>query len=309
MRFWGAAVSVGVMMASAAALAAPAYDSGGTDKAGRLLGDAQRAAYHGRFTQAIAYDTRSLAASPDYGLAYKQRAHDLMYSGHFAEASADLDRVIAMHPDDMGLGMMRVELAVLRGDGNAALAGLKAALVLPLQTSWHQSLEAGTYEPGNAAHYYVTGHMESHAYMYSSIAKQLLHQDDESLADMQAMLKIETQYPEHILANYCYVAAVAGLAESAELACETSIEDNSHDIGQYDSLGFAHLKMKQWDKAIADYDRALRSKDDLTLSLYGRGLAKKAKGDAAGAAADMAAAQKDEPDIAGIMKRLGVAAS
>lgn len=309
MRLWGIAVSVCAIVASAAALAVPAFDSGGTGTAERLLSDAQRAAYHGRFTKAIALETRALDASPNYGLAYERRAHELMYSGRFAEAAADLDRVVAMHPDDMGLGMMRVELAVLRGDGNAALAALKVALTLPLRSSWHQSKESSTYEPGNADHYEVTGHMESNAYMYSSIAKQLLHQDDASLADMQAMLKIETQYPEHVLAKYCYTAAVAGLADSADLACEASIEDNAHDIGQYDSLGFALLKMKQWDKAIAAYDKALRSNDDLTLSLYGRGLAKKAKGDSAGAAADMSAAEQDEPDIAGIMKRLGVTTS
>jgi tetratricopeptide (TPR) repeat protein len=63
--------------------------------------------------------------------------------------------------------------------------------------------------------------------------------------------------------------------------------------------------MKQWDKAIADYNKALDSRDDLTLSLYDRGLAKRAKGDRAGAAADMAAAMREEPDIANIMKRLG----
>jgi tetratricopeptide (TPR) repeat protein len=119
------------------------------------------------------------------------------------------------------------------------------------------------------------------------------------------MLRIVQEHPWYLLANHCYVAAVAGLLETAELTCEEAIDRNSHDIGQYDSLGFVHLRMKAWDKAIADYDRALSSRPDLTLSLYGRGVARRARGDIAGGDADIAAAKKDEPDIANIMKRLG----
>jgi tetratricopeptide (TPR) repeat protein len=183
---------------------------------------------------------------------------------------------------------------------------LKLALALPLRSFRHQPFEAGTYETGNGQQYVVNGHMESQADEYTSIAEQLLHQDDASIAAMDAMMKIEVQHPEYILSNYCYDAALAGLLESAELACQQAIAENSHDIGQYDSLGFVHLRLKQWDKSIADYNKALYSVDDLTLSLYGRGVAKRAKGDIAGGDADIAAAQRDEPDIANIMRRLGV---
>jgi tetratricopeptide (TPR) repeat protein len=286
-RVWAGFVGAAVLVwAAAAQAAAPAYDSGGTGQAARLLEDA-----------------------PNFGSAFWQRAQDKMSSGRFAEASADLDRVIAMHPDDMSVAMDRVELAVRQGDGRGALADLKQALTLPLFSSWHEPFEAGTYENGYGNQYQVTGHMESYADMYSSIAEQLLHQDDQSIADMQAMLKLETVHPEHILAKYCYDAAVAGLLESAEMACQQAIEDNSHDIGQYDSLGYVHVRMKQWDKAIADYDRALYGREDLTLSLYGRGVAKRARGDVAAGNADIAAAVRGEPDIANIMKRLGVTGS
>jgi tetratricopeptide (TPR) repeat protein len=94
----------------------------------------------------------------------------------------------------------------------------------------------------------------------------------------------------------------------AELTCTEAISRNSHDLGEYDSLGLVHLKMKQWDKAIADYNQSLYYRSDLTLSVYGRGLAKRAKGDVAGGNADIAAATRDEPDIANIMTRLGAPA-
>jgi len=63
--------------------------------------------------------------------------------------------------------------------------------------------------------------------------------------------------------------------------------------------------MRAWDKAIADYDRALSSRPDMTLSLYGRGVARRARGDIAGGNVDIEAAKKAEPDIVNIMKRLG----
>jgi tetratricopeptide (TPR) repeat protein len=179
---------------------------------------------------------------------------------------------------------------------------------LPLYSYRHNPSQGGLGETESGDHWFVTGHMESRADEYSSIAHQLMHNDDASLIFMQNMIKLEVQQPEYVLANYCYVAGVAGLLDSAELACQQSIEENSHDIGQYDSLGYVHVRMKQWDKAIADYNKAIDDRPDLTLSLYGRGIAKRAKGDIAGGNADIAAATRDEPDIANIMKRLGVPA-
>ena len=291
------------------ALAAPAYDSGGTPSVARHLAEAARAEYHGRYTEALADINEAVADAPNWSGALEARSSLYMAIGRYDEAAADLDRVIAMHPDAMWLPMRHAEIALRRGDGAAAMAYIKKSLTLPLFSYWHDPYEAGTYEAGSGSQLEVSGHMETRADEYSSIAEQLLHQDDASINDMGAMLRLETQHPEHILASYCYLAGVAGLLESAELTCQESIEKNSHDIGQYDSLGYVHVRMKQWDKAIADYDRAINDVPDLTLSLYGRGIAKRAKGDIAGGNADIAAATKGEPDIANIMKRLGVVPS
>jgi hypothetical protein len=145
-------------------------------------------------------------------------------------------------------------------------------------------------------------------YAYRSITEQLQHQDVASLNDMEQMMKLETDHPYYILAKYCDVAGSAGLLDSAELTCGESIENNSHDIGQFDTLGLVHLRMKAWDKALADYNTALAKRPDLTVSLYGRGICRRARGDIAGGDADIAAATRDEPDIANIMRRLGAPA-
>ena len=152
-------------------------------------------------------------------------------------------------------------------------------MTLPLFSSWHNTVDEETFESAaGVTRLEVSGHMEAVADEYGSIANQLLHLDDASLADMQAMLKLDRDHPEYILASYCYTAAVAGLLASAELACQESIDQNPHDIGQYDSLGYVHLRMKQWDKAIADYNKAIDNKPDLVVSLYGRGVARRGEG-------------------------------
>ncbi len=283
-----------------------AYDSGGSGVAQSYVADADRAAYHGRYTEAVADDGRALAISPNFGRAYLDRASHYMSSGRYDEALADLARVSAMHPDDIVPAVYRITIALHRGDGAGALAEIKRSANLPLRSYWHQPKESpAANDLATGDQFVSTNHTAAVIYALSSIAEQLQHMDDASLADLSAMLRIDHEHPWYLLANHCYVAAIAGLLETAELTCQEAIERNGHDIGQYDSLGFVHLRMKQWDKAIADYDRALSFRPDLTLSLYGRGVARRASGDIAGGDADIAAAKKAEPDIANIMKRLG----
>jgi hypothetical protein len=60
------------------------------------------------------------------------------------------------------------------------------------------------------------------------------------------------------------------------------------------------------DSAIAEYDAVLRVDLKKPYSLYGRGMAKRKKGDIAGGEADMAAAQLIEPEIAEKFAELGL---
>jgi hypothetical protein len=64
--------------------------------------------------------------------------------------------------------------------------------------------------------------------------------------------------------------------------------------------------MGQLDDAIKDYDAALKADPKIAESLYGRGIAKVRKGDAAGGNGDIAAAKALNPGIADMMDRLGV---
>jgi tetratricopeptide (TPR) repeat protein len=303
-------VALGVLMFPAGSRAAPAdYDSGGTGQSEAHLKDANRAAYHGRYTEAIAEDTKAIALAPNFGIAYFNRAAHYMDAGRYDEALADTARVSAMHPDAIVTALVRIRIALCRADGATATKELDQAAKMPTSSFWHQPVEAGHNETGTGFHAATTSFIASILYAYRSIAEQLLHQDDASLADMGNMMRNEAEAPWYILSNHCHTAAVAGLLDTAELTCQETIDADAHDIGQYDALGFVHLRMKAWAKAVADYNQALYYRSDLTLSLYGRGVAKHALGDVAGGNADIATATRDEPDIANIMKRLGAPAT
>ena len=70
--------------------------------------------------------------------------------------------------------------------------------------------------------------------------------------------------------------------------------------------GAGLLKLGDLDKALADYEAALKLNPKLAGSLYGRGVVKQKKGDAAGAEADMAAAKAIRANIADQWANYGV---
>ena len=288
--------------------AAHEQDTGGSSLDFARVDDANRAARHGRYTAAIAVVSRALDSSPRFAAGYLERATLYMDAGRYPEALADLDRVIAMHPDAAAVFVLRADIALRQRAATQALADLGHAAALPAASFWKQNYQAGHNDPagGQGLYYLVSDHLVSRMFAYSSIAHELQGKDEAALDDLRQSLVNETLYPWHVLGRHCYTAALAGLLDMAELTCTEAIDKQTHDEGAYDTRGLVYLKMHQWDKAIADYDRALRARPDLTVALYGRGLARHATGDRAGGDADIAAATQGEPDIANIMTRLGV---
>jgi tetratricopeptide (TPR) repeat protein len=68
-----------------------------------------------------------------------------------------------------------------------------------------------------------------------------------------------------------------------------------------------YLRQGNYDKAIADYDAALRLRPKFVWSLYGRGLARLHKGLTTAGQADIAAASALAPGIAATAKAYGIA--
>jgi tetratricopeptide (TPR) repeat protein len=74
----------------------------------------------------------------------------------------------------------------------------------------------------------------------------------------------------------------------------------------YDSLGLVHLKLGNYDQAIANYDAALKIDPNYASALYGRGTAKLKKGDNSGGNSDIASAKAIQSNIADRFVAFGV---
>jgi tetratricopeptide (TPR) repeat protein len=304
-----ACLQLALMLPPAVQAGPPRYESGGTERDLNLLAEAQRAAYHGRYTRAIALSTEVIAGRPNFAAAYVDRANYEAEAGRYTEASADLDQAAEFQPQAMQIELLRATIALRQRNATLALMHLGRAAQMPPYSFWKQSYEGDGNGLENGFLHVRSMHTMSYMFAYASIGEEMLGHDDDALADLKNAMTNETDAPWHVLASHCFYAAVAGLLEMAQLTCSQAIAQQTHDIGDYDSLGLTHLKMHAWDKAMADYAHALANRPDLTVALYGRGIAKRARGDLAGGEADMAAARRDEPGIDDIMAKLGAPVS
>ena len=265
-----------------------ALDTGAGGIARRFRLHGLQSMENGRLTEAISYFDRAIALYPAFIRAHFDRARALLASGQNAAAIDEFTTVIAAHPEYPMVYSLRAEARLRAGDPTQAIADCNAAFKAPVG---------------------VGSIRGSFIFTIRSLAYEKLGRGAEAAADFADSMKVDngdTFHDYKLLNSRCYVAAVVGLLESAQEACDESIARESRNIDVYDSRGFLDLKTQSWDRAIADYTQSLYYRPNLSYSLYGRALARRAKGDTAGAATDMQQATDAEPRIAAIMARLGV---
>jgi tetratricopeptide (TPR) repeat protein len=291
-RTWWLTLSLAVACGiggHAAADPGDALDTGGGGISKRYVVHASVALENGHFSEAMDYSNRALALYPAFARARFTRGRTELASGDYAASLDDFTQVIAAHPEFPTAFYYR------------GLAHLRARQAAAAVEDFNHALQASTG---------MGSLMAANIFATRSLAFEMLGQANASIADLTAALKSVTSY-EHdwaMLNNRCYSAAVAGLLETAQDSCDESISRHTRDMSVYDSRGFVELKRGLWEKAVADYTQSLYYRPELSTSLYGRALARHARGDSAGAAADMKAAAESEPKITMIMARLGVAA-
>jgi len=98
----------------------------------------------------------------------------------------------------------------------------------------------------------------------------------------------------------------SGQFESAIQDYDQAIRLRPNFLSALISRGFAYLNMRNYGAAVEAFDAALNAYPENAPSIYGRALVKRANGDAAGANADIAAAQRLDPAIAQELAALGV---
>jgi tetratricopeptide (TPR) repeat protein len=105
----------------------------------------------------------------------------------------------------------------------------------------------------------------------------------------------------------CHFRAVVGDLQAALADCNESLR-LLPSIVAFGTRGFVLLKLGRFDEAIAEYDAGLKVYAKGAASLYGRGVARRKKGDVAGGDADIAAAKALKGDIADLYAEWGVSA-
>ena len=116
--------------------------------------------------------------------------------------------------------------------------------------------------------------------------------------------------PRHAgaLDDRCWVLAMLDEVQAALKDCDASLQAAPNFADALDSRGFVNLKLGFYQKAIADYSAALsqfRGAKRAT-ALYGRGIAKRRSGNAAGAKSDIDAAKAIKSTIADEFASYGI---
>jgi len=89
--------------------------------------------------------------------------------------------------------------------------------------------------------------------------------------------------------------------------CSRAIRYQPGDSDALTSRGLVELRLGKLDPAISDFSSVIRKQSQSPWALYGRGVAELRKGLKPRGDADIAAATRQEPDIAAGEAKLGVA--
>jgi len=130
-------------------------------------------------------------------------------------------------------------------------------------------------------------------------------QYDRAIESLDKAIKMKPDYA-NAWNGRCLAHERLGQLQQALADCNEAIRlSRSGDFVMTTTLsvcGYIYLRMKNYDAAIADFDATLKADPNSAAgSLYGRGLAEKAKGDIAGANTDIAAAKSITPNIADLV--------
>jgi predicted aspartyl protease/tetratricopeptide (TPR) repeat protein len=202
-------------------------------------------------------------------------------------ARADFDRALKLKPDDLPALIARAELSLARGDKLAAGADLDAAdAVAPKEADVRFEM-ADDYQ---------------RAERLAPAVAQLTLWLDSHANDARVPLALNSR---------CWWRALDDVDLPLALQdCNSALKKTDKSNPWYgkvaDSRGLVFLRMKAYDKSIADYDTSLRIDAKDAWSLYARGVDKLRKQQTAAGNADIARATAVWPQVAEEFKRRGI---
>jgi len=263
----------------------------GTDAGSETAADFGRrgAAFASRqeFDQALAALNRACELAPeDPGYAYL-RGRVYWQLKQPDAAQADFDRALKLKPDDLPVLVARAELSLERGDKATARADLDAADAIAPKEADVRFQMANAYERTDrlpAAVAQLTLWLDSHA------------------DDARVPLALNSR---------CWVRALADVELPLALKdCNAALKGVDKSTPSYAraaaSRGLVFLRMKDYDRSIADYDASLKINPKNAWSLYGRGIARLRKQEIMTGTTDIDSAKAVRPQVADDFKRWGI---
>jgi tetratricopeptide (TPR) repeat protein/predicted aspartyl protease len=266
----------------------------GDDKEGDEPADA--AAYSRRgtafaarrdFTPAIADLTRACDLDPRNPEYFYQRGIVYRDNNQAELALADFDRTLELKSDDLSALMARAQLRLRSRDIPGAAADLGAA-------------DRAASKEDDIRLFLARGYQDADL-LPASIAQYdrwiAAHGDDLRMVDA--------------LNGRCWARALQGQELAAALsdcnaALKLSAKQSPISASVLNSRGLVRLRLGDYDKAIADYDDALKLVPKSAWSLYGRGVAEMRRKRVPEGQADIAAATAIRAPVADEFKRRGI---
>jgi tetratricopeptide (TPR) repeat protein/predicted aspartyl protease len=233
------------------------------------------------YKAALADLDRAVAMEPENGSYLLQRARTRLLSGDVAAANADIDQAVKVAPADSEIRLTHAASLIERKRSDDALKDMAAAdTALPQQADQRLAL----------------------ATMF-----ERLDQFAKAVADYDLWIAAHPDDSRQPMAlnGRCWSRALAGTDLQLALKdCDAALR-RAKAPNFYDSRGLVELRMGRYDKAIADYDEALRQFPKIAWSLYGRGLARRHLNDPA-SKSDLDAAVAIDPSLPSRAEALGI---
>lgn len=236
-----------------------------------------------RMAEGLADLDRAVAMAPNEGRYAYLRAQARLAQGQLLLAAADLDRAATLMPDDADVHLTRARLRLASRDPDGAAQDAKAA--------------DHALAPGSDRRLQLAG-------LYDT-----LDQPEAAIANYDAWLKMHGEDADRASAynGRCWARALLGRELDRALSdCNTALKLRPGYASYLDSRALVQLRSGRVDAALADYDAAVKANPRNAWSLYARALAEKRAGRAEAADADRKAALAINPAIGKRALRYGL---
>ncbi len=234
------------------------------------------------FQRALADYNRACEMEPGVAKHFTQRGKLYLTMRQPSSALSDFSQALRLDPNDTEARLERARMHATNRDFAAARDDLAAVdSIVPVRSEIRLNL--------------------ARAYLQ-------IHDPGAALQQLNQWIPAHSQEYnlDEALNSRCWARALLGSElEQALSDCDAALK-GKQTSARYDSRGLVHLRMGSFDKAIDDYNEALRIDPKSASPLFGRGLARIRKGDQAAGQADIAAAKAIRSSIETEAARFGV---